>query len=64
MKGFIEQAFKGNANWALYLVGFFIIFVIWQIGSAIQGLFVFLKLLKDGLTADEILEKLGIESKR
>jgi len=59
MKGFIEQAYKGNANWALYLVGVFIIFVIWQIGSAIQGLFVFLKLLKDGLTADEILEKLS-----
>ncbi|NBC58117.1 MAG: CPBP family intramembrane metalloprotease [Bacteroidetes bacterium] len=59
MKGFIEQAFKGNANWALYLVGVFIIFVIWQIGAAIQGLFVFLKLMKDGLTTDEILEKLS-----
>lgn len=59
MKGYIEQAFKGHTEWWRYLVGFFIIFIIWQIGSSIQGVFVYLKLLKDGLSAEEILAKLS-----
>ncbi|MGX1025067.1 CPBP family intramembrane glutamic endopeptidase [Psychroflexus sp. MBR-150] len=59
MKGFIEQAYKGYTDWWRYLVGFFIIFIIWQLGSTIQVFFVFLKLLNDGLSADEILMKLS-----
>lgn len=59
MKGFIEQAYKGYIDWWRYLVGFFIIFFIWQIGSSIQVVFVFLKLLKEGLSSQEILLKLS-----
>ncbi|MBS3739102.1 MAG: CPBP family intramembrane metalloprotease [Psychroflexus sp.] len=59
MKGIIEQAFKGNTDWWRYIVGFFVIFFIWQIGSSIQGIFVYLKLVQEGLKADEILAKLS-----
>ncbi len=59
MKGYIEQAFKGYTDWWRYLLGFFFIFFIWQIGASIQIIFVYLKLLKDGLAANEILQKLS-----
>ena len=58
MKGYIEQAFKGYTDWWRYLVGVFFIVIIWIIGSSIQQVFVFLKLMKEGFSEDEIMQKL------
>jgi membrane protease YdiL (CAAX protease family) len=59
MNGFIAQAYKGYTDWWRYLLGFFFIFFVWQLFSVIQGIFVFLKLSKDGLSTEEIMVKLG-----
>jgi membrane protease YdiL (CAAX protease family) len=59
MNGFIAQAYKGYTDWWRYLLGFFFIFFIWQLGSLIQGLFVFLQLTKEGLEPEDIMLKMG-----
>lgn len=59
MKGFIEQAYKGYTEWWKYLLGFFFIFIIWQLGALIQVLFVFLKLMEEGLSTEAIAFKLS-----
>jgi len=58
MKGYIEEAFKGYTDWWRYLLGIVFIVFIWALGSAIQQVFVFLKLMKEGLSEDEIMRKL------
>ncbi len=58
MKGYIEQAYQGLTEGWRYFLGFILIFIIWQIGSSIQGIFVFLELKKQGLTELEITSKL------
>jgi len=59
MNGFIAQAYKGYTDWWRYLLGFFFIFFIWQLGSLIQALFVFLQLTKEGLEPEDIMLKMG-----
>ena len=58
MKGYIEEAFKGYTDWWRYLLGFFFIFFIWQVGASIQLIFVYLKFIKEGLSTEEIMLKL------
>jgi membrane protease YdiL (CAAX protease family) len=58
MKGYIEQAYNGATEWWKYVLGFFLIFVVWQIGASIQAVFVFLELKDQGLSEFEITSKL------
>jgi hypothetical protein len=55
MIGYIEQAFKGYTDWWRYLLGLFFVFIIWQLGSAVQLGFVIYELVQRGLTIDNAL---------
>lgn len=59
MKGYIEEAFKGYTDWWRYLLGFFFIFFIWQLGSLIHLAFVYLKIYQEGYSFEYIMRKMS-----
>ena len=55
MKGYIEQAYKGYTDWWRYLLGFFFVFIVWQMGAVIQVGFVVNELVQQGQSFEDAM---------